>query len=66
MQNKDLIWQRKSAFGILHEITKSMFEFYVHNNIIFKMIQTYSTQKYNVNIENAAGQLERLKTYNKK
>ena len=30
------------------------------------MIQTYSPQKYNVNIENAAGQLERLKTYNKK
>ena len=66
MQNKDLIWQRKSVFGILHEITKSMFEFYVHNNIIFKMIQTFSPQKYNVNIENAAGQLERLKTYNKK
>ena len=43
-----------------------MFEFYVHNNIIFKMIQTYIPQKYNVNIENEAGQLERLKTYNKK
>ena len=36
---------KKRVVSILNEIRKSMLEFYVHNNTIFKLIEKYCPQK---------------------